>query len=159
FYRLRRDAGLVESAPLEIQPTSDQEWLVRVRQPGSNLGSVLPCLEVGWRPHRLLFTAHGEPPFRLAYGSARIGDDSLRDDTLALSLTTWEHQRIKPFPALAGASQESGGRHALRPRIPAATWRNLSLWGALLLGVSLLAGMAWRLFKELGLGGTQKKRL
>lgn len=159
FYRLRRDASQVESTPLEIKPTSDQQWLIRVRQPGGNLGSVLPCLEVGWRPHRLLFTAHGEPPFRLAYGSARIGADSLRDESLALSLKTWEQQRIKPFPALAGASQESGGRQALRPRIPAATWRDLSLWGALLLGVSLLSGMAWRLVKEMGLGGTQKKKL
>jgi len=158
FYRLRRDSGVVESVPLEIAPTSDDRWLIRIRQPGGGLGSSLPRLEVSWQPHRLVFAARGESPFFLAYGSARTGLDSLRDDGLEQGLATWELQRIKPLPALAGASQESGGRQALQPGIPAATWRKLVLWGALLMGVLLLARMAWQLGRELGLDGTQKKQ-
>jgi hypothetical protein len=158
FYRLRRDAGVVESAPLEIASTSDERWLIRVRQPGGGLGNSLPRLEVSWQPHRLVFAARGESPFFLAYGSARTGLDSLRDDGLEPSLATWEQQRIKPLPALAGASQESGGREALQPEISAATWRKTLLWGALFMGVLLLARMAWRLGREMGLNGTQKKQ-
>ncbi len=115
FYRLHRDTGVLESAPLEIAATADEQWLIRVRQAGGGLGNNLPQLEIGWQPHRLVFAARGEPPFRLAYGSARNGLDSLRDDALVLGLVTWEQQGIKPLPAQAGASQESGGRLALQP--------------------------------------------
>ncbi len=149
FYRLHRDTGVLESTPLEITATTDEQWLIRVRQPGGGLGSNLPQLEVGWQPHRLIFTARGEPPFRLAYGSARNGLDSLQDDGLTLGLTTWEQQGIKPLPAQAGASQESGGRLALQPGVSAATWKKLLLWSALLLGVLLLARMAWQLAREM----------
>lgn len=67
-----------------------------------------------------------------------------------------KEQQIRPLPALAGASVESGGKNALRPTIPAATWRKLLLWGALLSGVLLLARMAWKLSREMGLDAAQK---
>jgi uncharacterized protein DUF3999 len=148
---------VLESAPLEIAPTTDREWLLRVRQPGSGLGGKLPMLEIGWQPQLLTFAAQGEPPFRLAYGSARIGTDRLRDDSIAVSLAMLEKQQIKPLPATAGASVESGGRRALRQQISPTTWKKLLLWVALLLGVALLARMAWHLGWELGLDNTQKK--
>lgn len=156
FYRLRRDSSLVESAALEISPTTDCEWLLRIRQPGSAPGEKLPMLEIGWQPRELIFAARGEPPYRLAFGSTRSGENNLRDDTLAAGLATWEKQQIRPLPALAGASVESGGKNALRPTIPATTWRKLMLWGALLGGVLLLARMAWKLSREMGQNEAQK---
>lgn len=157
FYRLRRDKTVVESAPLEIAPTVDRQWLIRVRQTGGGLGNRLPQLEAGWQPHRLIFAARGEGPYRLAYGSTRMGPGSLRDDGIAAGLETWEKQRITPLPALAGASLESGGRQALRTRIPGTTWRKVLLGGTLLLGVLLLARMAWKLSREMRLANAQKK--
>lgn len=159
FYRLRRDATLVESGAVEIAPTTDRRWLIRVHPSGSGLGSRLPQLEVGWQPHRLIFAARGDAPFRLAYGSARIGLDTLRDDSIASVLADWEKQQIKPLPAQAGTSVESGGRQALKPRIPATTWRKALLWGVLLSGVLVLAGMAWRLVREMGLNDAEKNRV
>lgn len=114
-------------------------------------------LEVGWQPRELIFTARGEPPFRLAFGSTRSGENNLRDDTVAAGLAAWEKLQIRPLPAKAGASVESGGKKALRKSIPATTWRKLLLWGALLSGVLLLARMAWKLSREMGLDEAQKK--
>jgi len=74
-----------------------------------------------------------------------------------LAAAAWEKQQIRPLPALAGASVESGGKNALRPAIPATTWRKLLLWGALLSGVLLLARMAWKLSREMGLADARKK--
>lgn len=153
FYRLRRDSGVVESSALEIAPTSGRQWLIRVQQPSGGPGGNLPQLEVGWQPHRLIFAARGEAPFRLAYGSARTGQVSLGDSTIAAGLEGWEKQQIKPLPAQAGVSLESGGRQALRQRIAGATWRKVLLWGALLLGVLLLARMAWKLLQEMRSAG------
>lgn len=158
FYRLRRNATVVESGALEIAPTTDRQWLIRVHPSGGGLGNRLPQLEVGWQPHRLIFAARGETPFRLAYGSARTGQISLQDDSIASGLAEWEKQQIKPLPAQAGPSMESGGRQALKPRIPATTWRKVMLWGALLSGVLVLAGMAWRLVREMGLDDVEKKQ-
>lgn len=157
FYRLRSDSSVVESVSLEISPTTDREWLIRVRQPGSALGGRMPMFEVGWQPQELIFAARGEPPFRLAFGSARSGENNLRDDTLAAGLAAWEKQQIKPLPVQAGASVESGGKNALRPTIQANTWRKLLLWGALLGGVLILARMAWTLGREMGSDNTKKK--
>lgn len=157
FYRLRRDSSLVESAALEIAPTTDREWLLRIRQPGSAMGGRLPMLEVGWQPQELIFAARGEPPFRLAFGSTLSGENNLRDDTVAAGLAAWEKQQIRPLPAMAGASVESGGKNALRKSISATTWRKLMLWGALLLGVLTLGRMAWRLGREIELADTKKK--
>jgi uncharacterized protein DUF3999 len=155
-YRLRRGAAVIESASLEIAPTTDREWLIRVRQPGSGFGGAPPVLEIGWRPARLVFAARGEPPYRLAYGSARTGSAAVRDDGMAGVLATLEQQQIRPQPATAGASVEAGGRKALRQRIPATTWRKLLLWCALSGGVLLLARMAWQLAREMGLDGGHK---
>jgi len=157
FYRLRRDSSLVESAALEIVPTTDRDWLLRIRQPGSTLDGRLPMLEVGWQPQELIFAARGESPFHLAFGSARSGVNNMRDDSIAAGLAAWEKQQIRPLPALAGASVESGGKSALRPIIPATTWRKLLLWGALLGGVLILARMAWKLAREMGSADARKK--
>lgn len=154
FYRLRRDASIVESRAMEIAPTTDRQWLIRIRHSGGGLGNRLPQLEIGWQPHRLIFAARGEAPFRLAYGSARIGPDTLRDDSIAAGLESWEKLLIKPLPVKSGVSAEAGGRQALKPRI---TWRKVLLWSGLLLGVALLAGMSWRLVREMGLDDVQKK--
>ncbi len=156
FYRLRRDATVIESGAVEIAPTADRQWLIRVHPSGGGLGSRLPQLEVGWQPHRLIFAARGEAPFRLAYGSARTDNDTLHDDSIAASLADWEKQQIRPLPAKAGPSVESGGKQALKPRISATTWRKVLLWSVLSLGVMLLAGMVWRLVKEMGLSDAQK---
>lgn len=159
FYRLQRDGRVVESPPLEIQPTSDRHWLIKVQHPGGGFGSSLPRMEVCWLPHRLIFTARGAGPFRLAYGSGRTGLDALRDDAIMATLVTWEKDNIKPATATAGPSSESGGKAVLREHIPAATWKRLLLWGALLLGVLLLARMAWHLGREMSLVDANKKEL
>lgn len=148
-YRLRRGETVIESPPLELAPTTDRQWLVRLRHPGSGLGADLPLLEVGWQPARLVFAARGQPPYRLAFGSARIGDASLRDEGIAGVLATWERQQLKPLAATAGKSLEAGGRRALRQPLPAATWKRGLLWGALAAGVLLLARMAWQLAREM----------
>jgi hypothetical protein len=157
FYRLRQGASTLTSPSLAIQPTGDRHWLVRLRQQNNGLDATLPQLEVGWLPHRLVFAARGDGPFKLAYGSAREGLASLQDNGIASSLETWERAQIKPLAALAGPSEEAGGRAALRPRIPATTWKKALLWGALLLGVLLMARMAWRLGQEMRLGDAKKK--
>lgn len=48
------------------------------------------------------------------------------------------------------AAQLLGGPMRLTPAAPAPHWKRWILWTILLLGVGMLALMAWRLFKTLG---------
>ena len=42
------------------------------------------------------------------------------------------------------------GKTALEARVPARTWKLVSLWGVLVLAVLLLVGMAMRLWRQMG---------
>jgi hypothetical protein len=156
FYRLRRGNTLLESPPLEIGPLTDRQWLVRISQPGTGFGTTPPRLEIGWLPHRLVFAARGDGPYRLAFGSGRRFPAGLRDAAIAASLEEWEKAGVKPLPAVAGPSVAAGGPQALRHRIAPATWKNVTLWGMLAGAVALLGWMAWRLAREMNDGGGQK---
>ena len=147
LYRLHQGGRVLESPPLELPPVSDRYWLIHVDE--GSLGSGTPGLKIGWLPHRLVFVARGPAPFLLAWGSAREDLTTLRDDCLLSNLQGNDPERVRPAPAVAGPPEELGGKRALRPHIAKATWKRGLLWGALGLGVALLAAMALRLWREL----------
>lgn len=149
LYRLRQGETALESPAMAFPATTDCLWLVRVEEKGGGLGNGMPRMEMGWLPHRLVFAARGPAPFLLAWGSAREDLCSLRDNTFPAEVQARQKELIRPAPANAGPVEELGGKAALRPRIPATTWKKVTLWGILSLGVLLLAGMAIRLWREM----------
>ena len=68
-YRLRQDGSEIASPELAVGATTDRYWLLRVDQRGGGLGREPLGMQVGWVPHRLVFTARGAAPFQLAYGN------------------------------------------------------------------------------------------
>lgn len=150
LYQLNQSGGELASPPTSFTACADRYWLVRVEQDGGGIGTGRPQVEVGWIPRRLVFVARGPAPFLLAYGSGRDGLSPLEDDALQTGLRKDQRERLVPAPASVGPRQELGGQDALRTRIPPTTWKKLFLWGILTLGVVLLAGMAWRLRREMG---------
>lgn len=144
----RRDAkkGICS---LQLPATTDRYWRIQVEGSSGGLGAGIPQLEVGWLPHRLVFVARGPGPFRLAFGSSREGLCNLRDDALLATLQDRQQGKIRPASATAGPVETLGGAAALRPRIAPATWKRWLLWGALILGVGMLAGMAYRLYRQM----------
>jgi len=152
LYRLAQGDTKLATAPLELPATTDRYWLVHIEEKGGGLGRGAPQLEIGWLPHRLVFVARGPEPFLLVFGSAREGQCNLRDDTLLSSLQERQQNSIQPASATAGPAETLGGNAALRPGIAPATWKRWLLWGALILGVAMLAGMAVMLYREMGSG-------
>ena len=149
LYHLAQGETELATPPLEIPATTDRYWLVHVEEKGGGLGKGAPRLEIGWLPHRLVFVARGPEPFLLVFGSAREGLCNLRDDALLTTLQDGQQGRIRPAPAMAGPPETLGGIAALHPGISPATWKRWLLWGALILGVAILAGMAVRLYREI----------
>jgi hypothetical protein len=148
FYRVWVDEIELSNPGTLMRPTTDQFWRVTFDPDQSNLGDDVPWLQVGWIAHRLVFLAHGDGPYTLAFGSARahirqaaVGQliDELNEamDTLPLG------------EAKTGRVVQAGGGDALVPRPPPVPWRNLVLWGTLVFAVLVLGFLTWRLYKQL----------
>ncbi|HGY10367.1 MAG TPA: DUF3999 domain-containing protein [Oceanithermus profundus] len=147
-YRLKVDGALLESDPVDLR-SSDRFWRVVVEQSWSPGGSA-PRLQLGWQPHRLRFSAGGEPPYLLAVGSVHAGpvDPALEQGFRSLLNTL-------PADAVGKARLETevtlGGQAALvvpEPPRPL-PWRIWILWSVLGLGVLVVAAMVRSLVREM----------
>jgi hypothetical protein len=144
IYRLTQNGHPVSSPDLAVATNGDRYWLLRVDQKGGGLGSGSPRLSVGWVPQKLVFAARGKGPFQIAYGSVRVQPAAYPVETVVPGWRSSQqpklaHADLLPERLLAGAA-------ALHPRADYKVW---GLWGALALGVLLLAWMAWRLMKQM----------
>lgn len=151
LYRMQHDAQKLVNPDLQVAPAAASRWLLRVDVRGGGLGSGLPALHAGWMPHRLLFVARGEAPFRLAFGSVTAPPIAMP----AHSLVPGSGDRpVSALGARAGTVQTSNA-----PEKTPLAWANdyveslddkkLWLWGALLAAVLVIVGMAWRLAREI----------
>lgn len=156
-YRLRQDGGEITSPELAVGAATDRYWLLRVDQRGGGLGGGAPRMQVGWVPHRLVFTARGAAPFQLAYGNREAKPAAYSIETMIpgyrddagpqiRAAKAGAQQTVSVRNAQALAQQELGGEAR---RQDAIDWKRWSLWGALVLGVLILGAMAWRLARQL----------
>lgn len=61
----------------------------------------------------------------------------------------YQPEKFNDLPR-AEAGPASANPNAPSPGIPDIPWRTLALWSVLILGVALLAAMAWRLMRQIG---------
>jgi hypothetical protein len=140
----------VQAGTAEFPVTRDTLWRMRILRGSESLGGARPALQFGYFPARLRFIAQGEPPFVLAYGSARASSAEARgcDDLLgggsATDLLGTASVAAAPEPAF-------GGPAALTPAPPKpepSPFRKYLLWAVLLLGAGAVIAMALRLMKQ-----------
>ena len=156
-YRLRQSGGEITSPELAVGVTTDRYWQLRVDQQGGGVGGGAPKMQVGWVPHRLVFTARGAPPFQLVYGNSRAKPAAYSIETMIPGYRDEAGPQIRP--AKAGSQQMVSVRNAQAlaqqklggevRRHDAVDWKRWSLWGALILGVLILGAMAWRLARQI----------
>jgi hypothetical protein len=145
-YRLRQESGEVSAAPTPVSGAGMRYWLLRIDPKSGGIGRGQPRLRAGWAPQEIVFAARGAGPFVIAYGNPSATSSALPISTLVPGYVA------APADALAaagvarpGASAPLGGVARLRP---ARDLRRATLWGVLVLGVVVLAWMAWRLSKQ-----------
>jgi hypothetical protein len=144
FYSLDDPQGAVHSQRARIVRTTDRYWSAETSRVGGWRSDRAPRLRLGWHPHELVFLAQGPAPYRLAYGSARVGPTDAPVDTLLVRLR--EEDLTKQVRlATVGPSQNLGGPDVLAPPPP---WRRIVLWAVLVVAVGALALLAARLFRD-----------
>lgn len=148
-YRLRRKGTEVRSPDLAFATTRAQYWLVRGDPRGGGLGSGSPGLDAGWLPQRLVFIARGAGPFQIAWGNRGARPAEYSVDTLIPGYrneVALDQLAVPIGAARLGAAHELAGDAATRERFD---WRRALMWASLVLGVAVLARMAFVLVRKM----------
>jgi hypothetical protein len=148
FYRLRQGDGEVTSPPVAVDTPGLRYWRLRPDPDSGGLGAAMPRLRGGWTAPQLVFAARGAAPFTIAYGNANVTPSALPVATLVPGYGTASAPAIGIAMAQPGAPVTIGGPQRLHKAIDG---KRLLLWSMLLLGVAILAWMAWRLSRQLEL--------
>jgi hypothetical protein len=152
-YRLRAGETEVTNPEIALPTNSARYWLLRVDQKGGGVGSGVPVLQFGWAPQKLVFAARGAGPFQLAYGSSTVKPAALAIAAIIPGYKTEAEFKVKS--AALGAQFTLAG--AAQSRVPW-DYRKIALWSILILGVGLLAWMAFRLSRQIAKAPTSSEK-
>lgn len=151
-YRMTREGQEMTSPSVPVAPNPGGYWRAVVDQSGGGLGSALPELELSWPVRHLVFVARGQGPFTLAFGKRDASSASLPLTTLvpgyragseaAFPVAGVSAIKLRAMPAPSAIAQIIGETEP----------RKLGLWAVLLVGVLVLALMAWRLSRQMRRG-------
>jgi len=152
LYRMEHKGQKLVSPDIEISATTEPRWILHVDSRGGGIGSGMPVLNAGYVPHRLVFVARGEPPFRAVFGNSEVLPAALAVHTIVPG-----YAADKPLPALASKLGEVRVREIVKPTgVEAAREyasqldeKKLWLWGSLVLAVFVIVGMALKLSRQM----------
>jgi hypothetical protein len=162
-YRLAQAGGEARSPLLALDGTSYSYLRLRTSGPVSLLGATPPAISVGATPRTLVFLAQGAAPFSLAWNTgseknAVQGGTPGAALTLATLVPGYTADKpvaadeasvtLPPAPVAAVEAAVAAAAQLPVPTQPDPS-RKWWLWGALGVGLLLLAGMAWSLFASL----------
>jgi hypothetical protein len=148
-YRLVRDAKEVASPEVPIALNTARDWRLVVDPASGGLGTPPPELEASWPVRNLVFLARGGGPFTLAVGKKDAVAAAL---PIASLIPGYREQGETSLPAASVGDVRMAPRPA-PPFLPTVLGeqdpKKVGLWAALLVGVALLAAMAWRLSRQM----------
>jgi hypothetical protein len=145
-YRLRQESGEITAEATPVSASGMRYWLLRVDPKSGGFGRGKPQLRAGWVAQQIVFAARGAGPFLIAYGNPNLTSSALAVATLVPGYTTAKDPLAGAGIARPEASTPLGGQARLRPALDL---RRAALWSVLVLGVVVLAWMAWRLSKQM----------
>lgn len=149
-YRLTQAGQAIVSDDTRIPPLRARYWMVRTDPGSGGLGAGMPKLTVGFVPQQVLFVARGAGPFVLAFGSAKVASAALPVATLVPGYR--DDKPLEAARATLGEARPQARAPSAWPEwleLDPGDWKKLALWSVLVVGVALLAWMAWRLSSQL----------
>lgn len=157
-YRLASPQGELKSEDLSLHGGFERRLRLDIDARGGNSGAAPPTVQIGFVPHRLVFLASGDGPYRLYWGASEVAGGELPASTLMPS-----YQGRGRLPAEAAtlvveadnshlaAAPETKVASGSAPEAGAGSSRWL-LWGILLVGLLVLGGMALSLSRQIRQG-------
>jgi len=149
FYRIDVDHTVLTSSPRSVPISLDRHWQLRVDASHSTMGSAVPRLEIGYRPHDLFFIARGSGPFTLAYGSTLVAPLKVNVSALFDGINRRRKHELARWVRPQGDQITLGGPQRLSPQPKPLPMRRIVLWSILVAGVLIVAFMAMRLARRM----------
>jgi hypothetical protein len=159
LYRLQRESRDIVNPEVSVPADSRRYWLLQVDQRGGGLGAGEVRLEFGWVPHELVFAARGSAPFSLAYGMK-----GAKPGAMPIATVVPGYKSGEPIPAKVAAvsvqppltrdraSLFQDPASFVKAAVDSGEAKKWALWAALVVGVLLLAWMAFALLRQVGQG-------
>ncbi|MBC7602810.1 MAG: DUF3999 family protein [Ramlibacter sp.] len=150
-YRVGAQGGEATNPALSLYGTSAR-WLRVESTNGADLSAAQLSATVEFDPVQLVFVATGSGPFQLAVGREATPPAALPAGMLAGTLNGKRVEDVAlaslgAAVTTASTASDSGFLDRLRPE--GVSQRAAVLWAVLLVGVLLLAGVAWTLMRQL----------
>ena len=148
FFQITQDGKLRKPGDVIVGDVHEASWVLR---PAAGAAGPGPELKLSWIPATLVFMASGPGPYALAFGRAGVPSAARDIAQVAPGFSAAELQTLEqavPGQLKAAAVQSAVPSEAAAAGT-AARNRTLMLWGVLLLGVAVLAVMAWKLIGQM----------
>lgn len=143
-FRLRQAGETLRNDDMEIR-SAQRLRLFRIES--TTTLTEPPHLSLGYRPDSLVFLAEGSGPYVLAAGSAQARHAEYPIEPALASLRASLGKDWQAPVAKLGAAQTSGGDNAMQVPPAPVPWRRWLLWGILVGGALLIAGLALSLLR------------
>jgi len=155
YYRLLHEGQEWRNPERTVSAAPARYWQLKVDSRGGGLGNGTPRLKVTWEPRLLVFVARGDGPFTLAFGHAKYPPADFRIESLIPGLAENKpvavaEATLGSVDAASGAAKSSTSAEAFYESLSGEQGRRWLLWAVLIVGVAILAVMAWRMAKRLG---------
>jgi hypothetical protein len=147
FYRISRDKTEIASPAHALPGMRARYWRVHFDSDNKALPATLQ-LEIGWRPHQLVFLASGAAPYTLAFGNRHAKSASFPLATLLPGYRAGDELKL-PLASTGPLVSRATESDSLMDKWRDMEWKPLLLWAILISGVALLGWMAWRIKKEM----------
>lgn len=146
LYRLPQEGRETRQEELALSAWPVSQLRLQLDARGGGLPQA-PRLQYALAPQTLVFLARGEGPFRLLLGDAQAQSQALSPATL---IPGYRREQLASLPRAelqlpAASSSSTSTEQGASGGTPG--WQRVALWGVLLAGVLLLAGMAWSLLR------------
>ncbi len=147
FYRINRDNSEITAPAHAMQGLRARYWRLHLDRYSTELPATLQ-LEIGWRPHQLVFLASGSAPYTLAFGNHTAKSASFPLATLLPGYRAGDELKL-PVAAIGALVSRPREDASFMEKFHNREWKPLLLWVVLIIGVALLGWMAWSIKKEL----------
>ncbi len=147
-YRLMQQGKNFTSPDVALSPTVARYWRLQFNLSSGGIGAENPSLSLGWLPSTVVWNARGQAPFTLQVGEK---PGIVNNVSIASLIPDYKIEKIQAL-AKSGLTLEVSTNNTATEQVTN-TWvapidyKRWLLWGGLLLGVLLLAGMAFSLLK------------
>ncbi|MEQ1559441.1 MAG: DUF3999 domain-containing protein [Methyloglobulus sp.] len=147
LYSIRQQGRTLTNPVLDIPVSVAHYWQIQFNLANGGIGKDNPTLAVGWQPHTLVWNARGSTPFTLHIGNS---PDIVNKVEIAHLIPDFTIEKVRQVPQAQLTIKTNSGvvsDNAPNPWLSAPDYKRWLLWGGLVIGVLLLAGMAYSLLK------------